>query len=234
MVPNFGGNKDNLNWDFDPGISSDDISDFSETEERNSNSKSKMSKSPRRGKKKINRKIKAKRRKAANPSVKTSKKIEFYKRKSTVSNGTSLPNVSDATPRRGHLSKGRKKNMKLKSRTKSRNKIYSSSFDNEGGSVLNQERKLDSDEFWEPSQTAVGKMNYFKSNKGREEFKSSAFPYKGNSYSQSLSPDRSGSFSGNFGYRNCIISPREQDIDYIAKQQDNNAFYRNYKKSQKS
>lgn len=117
------------------------------------------------------------------------------------------------------------------------NRYNSNSIEDEGGSRATSHRFSNPpEEFWNPSPTAVGKMNYFKSPKGKKIFniqklseQKHGSPHHRNRLANAGSSVTSKSLSRTDGYRDCVISPRVQDKDYIAEQAENSAFKRQYK-----
>ena len=252
-LPALGGPRENLEWTF-----SDGISEFSKTNEIDVSEKSvdgafglniqtdgfnsaKHSRNtsepplPKKKKAKKKGKKKSKNRKGAKSST-NKPNLDFYRRKGNSQTNSSVPEASNIPTPKFRKNRG-KKNIQSISPRRATNRYNSNSIEDEGGSRATSYRLSNPpEEFWNPSPSAVGKMNYFRSPKGKKIFniqKSSAQKHGSPNHRNRLvnagSSVTSRSVPRTEGYRDCVISPRVQDKDYIAEQAENSAFKRQYK-----
>lgn len=244
QLPNFGGKQEDFKWSFDDGIHSSDISDFSEENKSQENGGASLSDvdyvAPVRPVSKNSRKT-GKKSKKKNTKKATKKKNipNFYNVSNTHTISSMAPDASKVATPKFKKGRGVKKNQSISPRGYSSKNYTSNSANNEGGSRISPThvRNSSSKEFWKYDPVSIGKAKYMKSSrKSRANYKSQKRSQKSSNFGplnrnnsrnlHSLSPEAS--YSPNHGYRDCIISPRAQDIDYNAKDADNSAFNREY------
>jgi len=233
-LPKFGGPNDELEWTFSDGIS--DFSNVNDQRSRKHRDGQPLSKNRSTNKKnKSKKKTVTKKSKKRNhrSSRRGDTKLDFYKKHKSIASSTIPADASDVnTPkfRNKNKSKGKLKNKSISPSGSIKNRYESSEF-NEGGSRVTISNNMASqpDQFWAPSPSSVGKMNYMQSkhrntsNKQRDNHEG-----RGRICLKSIQSPPNRSSSQNDGFRECVISPRVQDKDYIAELQDNSAFERRY------
>jgi hypothetical protein len=165
-LPNFGGRPDEVEWSFSDGISEytqtqgNEESKYSEDIAFGLKTNSRYNSLKRRPKNSKNRKKKKKTKSKKRTSSR--RNLDFYKNSHTHTN-SSIPDASSIS--RPHYRNQKRPNKSLSPSTSHQN--YSSA-ENEGGSKIINFRGSQGSQFWIPSPSAVGKMDYFRSEKGRK------------------------------------------------------------------
>lgn len=182
QLPNFGGRPDEVEWSFSDGISEytqsqgNEDSKYSEDVAFGLKTNSRYNSLKRRPKNSKNRKKKKKTKSKKSRQRRTSARenLNFYRNTHTNTN-SSIPDASSIS--RPHYRNQRRAN---KSASPSASHQNYSSAENEGGSKMTDMRGSQGSQFWMPSPTAVGKMDYFKTEKGKKFYHDQKNNYKSN------------------------------------------------------